>query len=43
MRVSYTTYSAPAWSLERHVAVAAQLGCEGLELRNLDGQPIDPS
>ncbi len=43
MRVSYTTYSAPAWSLERHVAVATELGCEGLELRNLDGQPIDPA
>lgn len=43
MRVTYTTYSAPAWSLERHVAVATELGFDGLELRNLDGQPIDPS
>ncbi|MDE2868378.1 MAG: sugar phosphate isomerase/epimerase [Chloroflexota bacterium] len=43
MRVSYTTYSAPTWSLERHVAVATELGCDGLELRNLDGQPIDPT
>ena len=43
MRVSYTTYSAPAWSLERHIAVATELGCDGLEIRNLDGQPIDPA
>ena len=43
MRVSYTTYSAPAWSLERHIAVATETGCHGLELRNLDGQPIDPA
>lgn len=43
MRVSFTTYSAPAWSLERHIAVATQTGCDGLELRNLDGQPIDPA
>ncbi len=43
MRVSYTTYSAPAWPLERHLAVAAETGCDGLELRNLDGQPIDPA
>lgn len=43
MRVAYTTYSAPAWSLERHVAVAAEMGCHGLELRNLDGQPLDPA
>ena len=43
MRVTYTTYSAPAWSLERHVTVATELGCDGLELRNLQGQPIDPA
>lgn len=43
MRVSYTTYSAPTWSLERHVAVANELGCDGLELRNYGGQPIDPA
>ena len=43
MRVTYTTYSAPAWSIERHIALASEMGCEGLELRNLDGQPIDPA
>lgn len=43
MRVSFTTYSAPAWPLERHIAVATDTGCDGLELRNLDGQPIDPA
>ena len=43
MRVSYTTYSAPAWSLEQHIAVSTEMGCDGLELRNLDGQPLDPA
>jgi len=43
MRVSFTTYSAPTWSLDRHIAVATATGCDGLELRNLDGQPIDPA
>lgn len=43
MRVSFTTYSAPTWSLDRHIAVATETGCDGLELRNLDGQPIDPA
>jgi fatty-acyl-CoA synthase len=43
MQVAYTTYSAPTWPLERHLAAATEMACEGLELRNLDGQPIDPS
>ena len=43
MRVAYTTYSAPTWSIERHIAVASEIGCDALELRNLDGQSIDPA
>ena len=43
MRVAFTTYSAPAWPLERHIAVATQTGCNGLELRNLNGHPLDPA
>ena len=43
MRVAYTTYSAPTWSIERNIAVAREIGCDALELRNLDGQSIDPA
>ncbi len=43
MRIAYTTYSAPAWPLDRHLAVASAIGCEGLEIRNLDGRGLDPA
>ena len=43
MRITYTTYSAPAWSIEEHIRVAKQMGCEGLEFRMLDDQPVEPN
>lgn len=42
MQLAYSTLACPAWSLERALAEARRLGCEGLELRLLDGQLIEP-
>lgn len=42
MQLAYSTLACPAWSLRRALAEARRLGCEGLELRLLDGQLIEP-
>lgn len=42
MHVTYTTYSAPDWPLERHIDLALKLGCEALELRSLANKPVAP-
>lgn len=42
MRIAYTTYSARAWTIEQHVRMARETGCQGLELRTLANEPIGP-
>jgi fatty-acyl-CoA synthase len=42
MHVTYTTYSAPDWPLDRHIDLALKLGCEALELRSLANKPVSP-
>tara|TARA_B100000029_G_C17475973_1_gene923787 strand:+ start:325 stop:1164 length:840 start_codon:yes stop_codon:yes gene_type:complete len=41
--ITYTTYSAPTWSIKKHIALAKHMGCNALELRNIDNKPIDPA
>lgn len=41
MRVAFSNLAAPGWTLERTVDAVHELGYDGLELRLLDGEPID--
>jgi sugar phosphate isomerase/epimerase len=41
MRVAFSNLAAPGWTIERTVEAVQELGYEGLELRLLDGEPID--
>jgi fatty-acyl-CoA synthase len=41
MRVAFSNLAAPEWTLQRVVQAVAELGYDGLELRLLDGEPID--
>jgi len=40
-RIAYSNLAAPAWPLERAVEAVREYGFDGLELRLLDGEPID--
>jgi fatty-acyl-CoA synthase len=42
VKLAFSNLAAPAWSLERAVAAVTEYGYDGLELRLLDGEPIDP-
>lgn len=42
MKIAYSNLAAPAWTLERTVAAVGDLGYDGLELRLLGGEPVDP-
>ncbi len=42
MRLAVTTYSAPSWTIDEHARVAREIGCDGLEIRMLAGQPLTP-
>jgi fatty-acyl-CoA synthase len=42
VKLAFSNLAAPAWTLERTVAAVAEYGYDGLELRLLDGEPIDP-
>ncbi len=42
MKYAFSTLACPAWSSEQVVEAAARLGYEGVELRLLDGEVIDP-
>jgi sugar phosphate isomerase/epimerase len=41
MRVAFSNLAAPGWTLERTVEAVQELGYDGLELRLLDGEPIE--
>lgn len=41
MRVAFSNLAAPEWTLQRTVEAVQELGYDGLELRLLDGEPID--
>lgn len=40
-RIAFSNLAAPAWTIERTVDAVHELGYDGLELRLLDGEPID--
>jgi sugar phosphate isomerase/epimerase len=40
-RIAFSNLAAPAWTLERTVEAVHALGYDGLELRLLDGEPVD--
>lgn len=42
MQYAFSTLSCPAWSIEQVVAAARTTGYDGVELRLLDGEVIDP-
>ncbi len=42
MKFAFTNLAGPAWSIEQVVDAATQLGYDGVELRLLDGEVIDP-
>jgi fatty-acyl-CoA synthase len=42
VRIAFSNLAAPAWTLHRTVAAVGELGYDGLELRLLDGEPIEP-
>jgi sugar phosphate isomerase/epimerase len=41
-RLAFSNLAAPAWTLERTLDAVREYGYDGLELRLLDGEPIDP-
>ena len=41
-RIAFSNLAAPRWSLERTLDAVGEYGYDGLELRLLDGEPIDP-
>jgi fatty-acyl-CoA synthase len=41
-KLAYSTLGCPGWTLEQAVAEAGRLGYDGLELRLLDGEVIEP-
>jgi sugar phosphate isomerase/epimerase len=42
MKYAFTNLACPAWSIEQVVDAATRLGYDGVELRLLDGEVIDP-
>ena len=42
MRLDVTRRSAPEWAIERHVRVAREIGCRGLETRMVSGKLLRP-
>ncbi len=40
-RIAFSNLAAPGWTIERTVEAVHELGYDGLELRLLDGEPID--
>jgi sugar phosphate isomerase/epimerase len=40
-RIAFSNLAAPGWTIERTAAAVYELGYDGLELRLLDGEPID--
>ncbi len=42
MRLAFTTYSAPAMTIEQYARLARETGCEALEIRMLAGEPLPP-
>jgi sugar phosphate isomerase/epimerase len=42
MKFAFTTLACPSWSIEQVVEAAVTLGYDGVELRLLDGETIDP-
>jgi len=42
VRLAVTTYSASQWTIDEHARVAREIGCHGLEIRMLAGQPLTP-
>jgi len=42
MKYAFSTLACPAWSIEQVVDAATRLGYDGVELRLLDGEVIDP-
>ncbi len=42
MKYAFSTLACPAWSIERVAEEATRLGYDGVELRLLDGEVIDP-
>lgn len=40
MHLAFTTYSAPELTIEEHVRLACEIGCEALEIRMLAGEPL---
>jgi fatty-acyl-CoA synthase len=42
MQLAFSNLAAPGWSLEHTLAAVREYGYDGLELRLLDGDPIDP-
>ncbi len=42
MKFAFSTLACPAWSVEQIIENAVQMGYEGIELRLLDGEVIEP-
>jgi fatty-acyl-CoA synthase len=42
MKYAFSTLGCPAWTIEQTVEAATRLGYDGLELRLLDGEVLDP-
>lgn len=42
MRIAFSTLSCPTWSLEQIITTAQQLGYDGIELRLLDDNVLEP-
>jgi sugar phosphate isomerase/epimerase len=42
MQIAFSNLAAPAWTLGRTLDAVSEYGYDGLELRLLDGEPIDP-